>query len=354
MNKVIIINLNGRAYQVEEEGYAKLKDYLSEASEQLQNDPDKAEIISDLEQALAEKLERNLSSNKNVITTAEAEAVIKEMGPVQSASENVQDNGSEKEERPSEPSKKLYKIPEAGIIRGVCAGLAAYFNMDVTLMRIIFVALAVLTHGAWIVVYIVMAIVLPEANTSEQVAAAYGQPFTAQEMIDRTREEYRKFANRSEWRKWKYELKQKVRAERYARKMRHYDHYRGGFLSPFFGILIAIITIVWIFGFYTIIAKGVILGWMIPASIPLIITIIIWIILFGLVTGMLRGARYQTCANGEYGCRRHCHGFFGFVFNLAFLALIGWLVWHYFPNSHPYFEQGFAYWNKFINGLKIY
>jgi phage shock protein PspC (stress-responsive transcriptional regulator) len=354
MNKVITINLNGRAFQVEEEGFAKLKSYLDEAASRLENDPDKAEIISDLEQALAEKLQRYLNQNKTVITDQESALVIKEMGPVQSTAENNEAGEKGQKEKANEPAKRLYKISEAGIIRGVCAGLAAYFNIDVTLMRIIFVALAVLTHGLWILVYIVMMVVLPEAKSSEQVAAAFGQPFTAQEWVDRSREEYRKFANRAEWRMWKHELKNKIRAEKYARTMRYDDYGSNNFFSPFFGLLIAIITIFWIFGFFTIIAKGAIFGWMIPASIPLIVSLLVWIILFGLVTSSLRAPRYQNCAVGQAHYCRHRYGFFGFLFNLALLALILWAVWHFLPDTHPYFEQGLIYWNRFVDKLRIY
>ena len=47
------------------------------------------------------------------------------------------------------------------MISGVCKGLAAYFNVDVTIVRIVFVALAVLTKGAFVIVYIVLMCVIP-------------------------------------------------------------------------------------------------------------------------------------------------------------------------------------------------
>ena len=41
MNKVITINLNGIAYQLEESGYDALRDYLDHAARRLGNNPDK-------------------------------------------------------------------------------------------------------------------------------------------------------------------------------------------------------------------------------------------------------------------------------------------------------------------------
>lgn len=58
-------------------------------------------------------------------------------------------------------NKKLYRIEREGEIGGVCAGLAAYFNVDVTLIRIIFVLLA-LFGGNGVLAYIILWLVMPE------------------------------------------------------------------------------------------------------------------------------------------------------------------------------------------------
>jgi len=55
--------------------------------------------------------------------------------------------------------RKLYKNPSNSVIAGVCSGLGNYFNIDVTLMRILFVAFALL-GGPGILVYIVLAIIM--------------------------------------------------------------------------------------------------------------------------------------------------------------------------------------------------
>jgi len=61
-------------------------------------------------------------------------------------------------------NKKLYRIERNGEISGVCAGLAAYFNVDVTLIRIIFVLLG-LFGGNGILLYIIMWMIMPEEKT---------------------------------------------------------------------------------------------------------------------------------------------------------------------------------------------
>ena len=57
--------------------------------------------------------------------------------------------------------KKLYRSNSDQMIAGVCAGLAEYLHIDVSIVRIIW-ALTVLTAGAGVLLYIVCAMVVPE------------------------------------------------------------------------------------------------------------------------------------------------------------------------------------------------
>lgn len=64
-------------------------------------------------------------------------------------------------------SKKLYRVPEEGMIKGVCAGLAHYFDVPVRLIRVI--AVLSLFFGLFfftVVAYIVLVFVLDEAPAS--------------------------------------------------------------------------------------------------------------------------------------------------------------------------------------------
>lgn len=58
-------------------------------------------------------------------------------------------------------TKRLYRSRENRQIAGVCAGLAEYFNVDPTLVRLVFVAMS-LFGGPGILIYIIMMIVVPE------------------------------------------------------------------------------------------------------------------------------------------------------------------------------------------------
>jgi phage shock protein C len=60
-----------------------------------------------------------------------------------------------------EPMKKLYRSRSDRRIAGVCGGLAAYLNIDPTLIRLLFV-LGLLFVGGTLLAYVILMIVIPE------------------------------------------------------------------------------------------------------------------------------------------------------------------------------------------------
>jgi phage shock protein PspC (stress-responsive transcriptional regulator) len=57
--------------------------------------------------------------------------------------------------------KKLYRSNSDKMIAGVCGGLANYFGIDATLVRLIFALLVFFGVGSGVVLYIILAIVMP-------------------------------------------------------------------------------------------------------------------------------------------------------------------------------------------------
>ena len=64
--------------------------------------------------------------------------------------------------QPVEP-RKLYRSQTHRMVAGVAGGLGEYFNVDPTLIRVLFIALAV-AGGAGLVMYVAMWIIVPEAD----------------------------------------------------------------------------------------------------------------------------------------------------------------------------------------------
>jgi phage shock protein C len=76
--------------------------------------------------------------------------------------------------------RPLYRIPKQGKIAGVCAGLADYFDFDVTLVRVIFVVSAFISGGAVVLLYIIMAVILPvdDGSTAKAHASVKDEPIS--------------------------------------------------------------------------------------------------------------------------------------------------------------------------------
>jgi|GEM_PF-1346459 len=262
MNKVVTIHLDGIAYSLEEGAYDALRAYLDAAKATLSQNPDKDEIIKDLEQAVGAKLSAYLNAHKNVVTKSDVDAALAEMGPVAAEGEgsSAQDE-AEKAAKAAPMHKRLYRIPQGEWVAGVCTGLAAYFNIDVSVVRILFVLLIALSHGFGGLAYIVMWIVVPVARTPKDYENASGiPPVTAQDLVDRARKGIEDFANSGEWQSWHAHWKMSSRAWKEQHKAwkraqkqqwKHHQYNRpqtflselNGFIWSMFGLLIVLFGI---------------------------------------------------------------------------------------------------------------
>ncbi len=65
-------------------------------------------------------------------------------------------------------NKQLYRSKKNRIIGGVCGGLGEYFNVDPTLIRLVWV-IVFLMGGSGLLVYIIFWIILPEEDSIKEV-----------------------------------------------------------------------------------------------------------------------------------------------------------------------------------------
>lgn len=69
----------------------------------------------------------------------------------------------------SDEPKKLYRSTDDRWLAGVCGGLAKYFNVDPTLVRVIFVILALIGLGG-VIIYLLLWVIIPPEPTAEEMA----------------------------------------------------------------------------------------------------------------------------------------------------------------------------------------
>jgi phage shock protein PspC (stress-responsive transcriptional regulator) len=151
------VRLNRSTLQFEEAALTRLAQYLEESASLLEGDPDPQEILSDLEQAVADQCARRLPSDRSIVTLAELEPSLAEIG-------SVQVPGSAPPGRTASPAARpLEQISEGAMISGVCIGLARYFGFNVTAFRVFAVLLLLLSGGGVILVYLALMLLMPYA-----------------------------------------------------------------------------------------------------------------------------------------------------------------------------------------------
>jgi phage shock protein PspC (stress-responsive transcriptional regulator) len=318
MQKVVTVSLNGNAYQLDEDAYAQLAGYLEQSARALAGNPDLAEIVADLEQAIGEKCARCLNAHKTVVTGPELAQIIAEMGPVDPglAEPSAGPGSDPQRDAPAATPRRLYQISEGALVSGVCNGIAAYLNIDVTLVRMVFVALTLLTGGIALLGYVVLMFIIPYASTSEEHAAARGLPFNARVLVERAKQKYAQFTHgadpgapharwREEWRRtrayWRAERRRAReqwrtyrRSERapLAPPIAYVTYVLTGALLAVFGLVFAALTILWLLAMLSLITTGALFGWMLPLQIPFWVALIALIVLYQFVAWPFKAMRH--------------------------------------------------------------
>lgn len=204
MNKTLSIGLAGFSFTIEEHAYIKLSDYLNALRNSL--DASEAdEVIHDIEIRIVE-IFRDSLGKREVINDTDVEKVIAQIGSPEKIEEQEEAYYSEKNTRTKtsgtsySDKRQLFRDPEKQKIAGVCAGLAAYFGMEISWMRLIWVGtflfLWVAPGSSFLVIilYFILWAVLPKAETASDFLKMKGKPLN----FDNLKEESSKivqFAN---------------------------------------------------------------------------------------------------------------------------------------------------------------
>lgn len=369
MERVVTINLNGNPYQLEEPAYDALRVYLTRAQAALADNPDKAEIVRDLEQAIADKCATFLSPIKSVVNAAEMTRILAEMGPVEGEGEARAEGAAPRSEDYSRPNRRLYRIYDRGAWTGVSAGMAAYAGIDVAWVRVFWILSAFFTGGFTILVYLVMIFAVPVASTSEELAAAHGAPFNAQEVIDRAKREYSRFTDDNAPR-WRAEMRRQQRAWR--EQMRSWDHsWRGwdhgagpvqppaqpvgyatrvfaGLFAFIFSIITAALLIVFLVALFSLLGTGEVMGWSPPGDIPTWLVIVILCLSYAAISApfsALRRTSYATVSGNQYRGGGAADG----LVTLLIVAIVAAISWLYIPEAREMMEQGYVVIRDFAN-----
>lgn len=183
MKKVLEISLAGIPFTIEEDAYLLLKKYFSRFESTISNIQERKEVMEDVEARAAEIFQNEFNYLGQIVDVKLVQIVIDHLGEIDSSTSSANEN--QKSERTHtdfseiREKKRFYRDPEDEKIAGVCSGIAAYFNVDVTIVRVLFLV-ALIAYGTTFWAYIIIWIVTKPALTVSQKLEMRGIPVTAE------------------------------------------------------------------------------------------------------------------------------------------------------------------------------
>lgn len=199
MNKTVNINLGGLFFHIDEDAFQKLNRYFDAIKRSLSNSSGQDEIMKDIEMRISEIFTENKAADKQVINLKDVDAMIAVMGQpedyrIEEEGETSQSNFNSS----TKSSKKLYRDIDKNILGGVSAGLGHYFGIDALWIRLALVLIVIAGVGFPILLYILLWILIPKAQTTNEKLQMTGEPVNLSNIEKKVREEFATFSERVE------------------------------------------------------------------------------------------------------------------------------------------------------------
>ncbi len=205
MKKNITINFFGTLYAIDEDAYELLNRYLGDMKRYFSRKEGGEEIADDIEHRVAELMLELKNDGREPIDIALVKEIIGRIGNPEELDEasGEGESGSATGHRGREwfseqvSKKRLYCNPDDKLLCGVLSGIACYLGIDPVWVRLIVVALAILpipfiyiSFWTVLIIYFVLALIIPEAKTPEERLRMHGKPVTMEnlneEIVNRT------------------------------------------------------------------------------------------------------------------------------------------------------------------------
>lgn len=207
MKPVEYFSIGGYVFSLEDDASVVVKEYIEELESFYSKKEGGSEVMEGIEERMAELLLEQSGKN-GVVTLPMAESVIATLGKPEAIEEESQDEADQESEpvrdkvagEDEKVKRKLYRDPANGKVGGVCSGLGAFFNLDPTIFRLIFVVFTLLGmfgYGslrhfnndavvlAFPVIYLVLWACMPVARTVRQRDEMHGEKGTVDAISSR-------------------------------------------------------------------------------------------------------------------------------------------------------------------------
>jgi phage shock protein PspC (stress-responsive transcriptional regulator) len=141
MKSTIKVSISGIAFNLDNDAYGCLRNYLDHLENIFSGKESGREIIEDIEVRIAELLSARIQSPAQIITLATVKEVIDTVGSVDDIAgdeESTADAASKQFKAPETERKRLFRDIDHRVIGGVCSGLGNYFGIDRVFIRLAF------------------------------------------------------------------------------------------------------------------------------------------------------------------------------------------------------------------------
>jgi phage shock protein PspC (stress-responsive transcriptional regulator) len=198
MKKTVNVNLAGTFFHIDEDAFGKLTRYLDAIKRSLSDPQGSDEIIRDIEARISELFSEKMKSSSQVISLKELDEVIAVMGQPEDYmvdEEIFEDSSSNSKRRSSSSSsssssKKLFRDVDDKFVAGVSSGIGHYLGIDVIWIRLVWVILVLVGFGSPLLVYLLLWILVPAAESTADKLRMTGEPINISNIEKKFKEGY--------------------------------------------------------------------------------------------------------------------------------------------------------------------
>lgn len=157
MKETLNANIGSMAFTIDDDAYRILKSYLDDIRDRLPADD--AETMDDIERRIAEIIRERIPSPMLVVSAGTVREAMARMGRPEEFGERRTDAPDTTDE---ETPRQLRRSRTDRSIAGICGGIAEFFGIDPTVVRLV-TLLLILFGGLSIWIYVILWLVIPEA-----------------------------------------------------------------------------------------------------------------------------------------------------------------------------------------------
>ena len=190
MNKTVSINLAGSFFHIDEDAYQKLQNYFEAIKASLHNTEGASEIITDIEGRVAELFAERIKTSQQVVSNKEVDEIISVMGqPEDYQIDEDPFEETSKNDKSENQKRRLFRDRDNAYIGGVSSGFGYYFGVDPLIIRLFWVLL-IFGAGMGPLLYIILWILIPAANSTAEKLSMMGKPINITNIEKKVKEEF--------------------------------------------------------------------------------------------------------------------------------------------------------------------